>query len=86
MNFLNWSIGTGIASPIGLAKETTFNLVILTDVAKGHGSMISIGSLDSAKCKGTSVWDSGPVGLVWFRGLVHDTIAQYRVPDSGFKQ
>ena len=60
MSLLNWVIGTRIANPMGLAKETGFNLVILTEVAKGHGSAMSIGSLDSSKCKGTLVLDSGP--------------------------
>ena len=38
---------------MGLTKETEFNLVILTEVAEGHGSAMSIGSFDSSKCKGT---------------------------------
>ena len=65
MILLNWVIGTGIANPMGLAKETGFNLVILTEVAEGHSSAMSIGSFDSSKCKGTLVLDSG---------LRHDSI------------
>ena len=57
-----------------MAKETGFNLVILTEVAEGHGSAMSIGSFDSSKCKGTPVLDSGPR---------HDSIAQHRVTDCG---
>ena len=60
MSLLNWVIGTGIANPMGLAKETEFKLVMFTEVAEGHGSAMSIGSLDSSKCKGTPVLDSGP--------------------------
>ena len=60
MSLLNWSIGTRIASLVGLAKETGFNLVMFTAVAEGHGSAVSIGGLDCSKCKGTPVLDSGP--------------------------
>ena len=71
---------------MGLAKETGFNLVILTEVTEGHGSAMSIGSLDSSKCKGTLVRDSGPARLGWIRGPGHDSIAQHRVTDSGFEE
>ena len=60
MSLLNRVIGTGIANPMVLAKETGFNLVMFTEVAEGHGSAMSIGSLDSSKCEGTPVLDSGP--------------------------
>ena len=72
MSLLNWVIGTGIANPMDLAKETGFNLLILTQVAEGHSSAMSIGSFDSSKCKGTAVLDSGPR---------HDSITQHRVTD-----
>ena len=74
MSLFNWVIGTGIANSMGLAKETGFNLVILTEVAEGHGSAMSIGSFGSSKCKGTLVLDSGPR---------HDSIAQHRFTDCG---
>ena len=60
MSLLNWVIGTRIVNPIDLTKETGFNLVILTEVAKGQGSAMSIGSFDSSKCKGIPILDSGP--------------------------
>ena len=66
---------------MGLAKETGFNLVILTEVAQGHGSAISISSFDSYKCKSTLVRDSGPAGLGWARSLRHDSIAQHTITD-----
>ena len=60
MSLLNWVIGTGIANPMGLAKETEFNLVMFTEVAEGHGSAMSISSMNSSKCEGTPVRDLGP--------------------------
>ena len=59
MSLLNWLIGTGIANRMGLAITIEFNLVMLTEVAEGHGSAMGIGSLDSSKCKGTPVRGSG---------------------------
>ena len=83
MSLLNWVIGTGIASPMGFAKEVRFNLVMFTEVAEGHGSAMSIGSFDSSQCKSTLVRDSGPAGLGWVRGPRHDSIAQHRVTGCG---
>ena len=60
MSLLNWVIGTGITNPMGLAIKIEFNLVMFTEVAEGHGSAMSIGSLDSSKCKGTPVRGSNP--------------------------
>ena len=48
--------------------------MILTEVAEGHGSAMSVGSFDSSKWKGTPVLDSGPR---------HDSMAQHRVTDCG---
>ena len=60
MSLLNWVIGTGIANSMGFAIKIEFNLVMLTKVAEGHGSAMSIGSLYSSKCKGTPVLGLGP--------------------------
>ena len=60
MSLLNWIIGTGIANPMGPTIKIEFNIVMLTKVAEGHGSAMSIGSLDSSKCKGTPVRGSSP--------------------------
>ena len=60
MDLLERVISTRLANPMGLAKEAGFILVMFTEVAEGHGSAMSIGCLDSSKCKGTTVLDSGP--------------------------
>ena len=44
---------------MGLTIKTEFNFVMLADVAEGHGSAMSIDSLESSKCKGTPVRGSG---------------------------
>ena len=75
MSLLNWVLGTGIAYPMGPVKETGFNLVIFTKVAEGHGSAMSMCSLDSSKCKGTPVRCSS---------LGHGLIAYHKGSGHGF--
>ena len=75
-------ISTRLANPMGLGKEAGFILVMFTEVTEVHGSAMSIGSLDSSKCKNTPVRKFGPAGL----GCgPHDSIVQHRVTDSGFE-